>query len=176
MEFARVRIRMCRRSSVRRLLPFRQIVLKGLKFTLRKSALIPGGVNGGQEKMFWRPFRLVQQARYASLAISFGKFDREKFRVQLQEFRESFARPLPPRQEPPTLVPWPIEAFARPSQARSYRESSSSSWRNSVSASSDFSDVQIGFAEQRMQTGLPRFNGECLVVFLRSMFPAVAFE
>jgi hypothetical protein len=40
----------------------------------------------------------------------------------------------------------------------------------------DFSGIQIGFAEQCMQAGLPRFYGGGLVVFLRSMFPEVAFK
>src|SRR5579864_4232730 len=36
--------------------------------------------------------------------------------------------------------------------------------------------MQIGFAEQCMQGGLPRLDAECFAVLLRSVFPAVALE
>ena len=69
--------------------------------------------------MFRRRFRLVQQARNASLCNLLGEFDRGEFRVRFQVFGRVLPDCRPPSQGPRAPALSPVEGL--PSQARPAR-------------------------------------------------------
>src|SRR5713226_10035241 len=78
MGFAGVLIRAGSCSSIRGLLPCREVGLEQFPLTVCKSVVVRGDVKSRQQKMFGRCFRFVLQSRYEGLCRLPREFDGRK--------------------------------------------------------------------------------------------------